>query len=424
MTYVQTLFTADNLRTKTLGGMAEAAAMEAKASLPPAHVEVAACRYENLDVTLETDTRTFWCRMRPVGRPSFTHELMRDISEMQFAIKRLFDARRHEAERPFQYFVMASAIPGIFNLGGDLGHFGELIRAGDLDALKHYGHVAVEAIHRNYHAFDVPVVTMALVQGDALGGGFECALSYDMIVAERGAKLGLPEILFNMFPGMGAYSFLSRRMDRVRAEKLILSGRVYTAEELHEMGVVDILADDGEGEEAVRDYIERHARKHNAHYFTYQARRRVNPVTLDELRDVVDLWAEAAVNLTEPDLRKMARLTAAQDRRRAAATATCASARAADSRRGFNPASRSDAQSEPRVPAHRAVRAGAGRGNRRADDRRAGARGGRQNPAFDSAARSGSRRCRAAMGVSADAAERRAGADRDDSHGAVHAAAG
>lgn len=144
---------------------------------------------------------------------------------------------------------------------------------------------------------------------------FEHALSFDLIVAERSAKLGLPEILFNMFPGMGAYSFLSRRMDRARAEAMILSGRLYGAEELHEMGVVDVLAEDGEGQQAVQEYIARHNRKFNAHQATHRARRRVNPVTLDELTDVVDIWAESALNLTEADLRKMDRLCAAQDRR-------------------------------------------------------------------------------------------------------------
>ena len=46
-----------------------------------------------------------------------------------------------------------------------------------------------------------------------------------------------------------------------------------------------------------------------------QARRRVDPVTLDELRDVVDIWAAAAMNLTDSDLRRMGRLITAQDRR-------------------------------------------------------------------------------------------------------------
>ncbi|MBB3771664.1 DSF synthase [Angulomicrobium tetraedrale] len=276
---------------------------------------IADVAYDNLRIDVDTLNSTCWCFMDPVGKPSYTHELMSDISRMQFSIRDTFAALPSAAAAPFSWFVMASAVPGIYNLGGDLGHFAQRIRGGDLDAMRHYGHVAVEAIHRNAVAFDSPVVTMALVQGDALGGGFEHALSFDLIVAERSAKMGLPEILFNMFPGMGAYSFLSRRMDRAKAEALILSGRIHTAEELHEMGVVDVLAEDGQGQQAVVDYIARHNRKQNAHQAVYRARRRVNPVTLAELIDVVDIWAEAALNLTEADLRKMDRLCAAQNKR-------------------------------------------------------------------------------------------------------------
>jgi len=271
--------------------------------------------YDNIHLDIDTLNATCWCYMEPVGKPSYTHELMHDISRMQKTITDTFGNLPNQAAAPFSWFVMASAVPGIYNLGGDLGHFAQRIRSRDLKAMRHYGHVAVEAIHRNVVAFDAPVVTMALVQGDALGGGFEHALSFDLIVAERSAKMGLPEILFNMFPGMGAYSFLSRRMSRDKAEALILSGRIHTAEELHDMGVVDVLAEDGQGQAAVLDYIARHNRKHNAHQAMYRARRRVNPVTLDELYDVVDIWAEAALNLTEADLRKMDRLCSAQNRR-------------------------------------------------------------------------------------------------------------
>ena len=50
------------------------------------------------------------------------------------------------------------------------------------------------------------------MQGECLGGGFEAALSSDVIVAEKSARFGFPEILFNLFPGMGAYSFLERKI--------------------------------------------------------------------------------------------------------------------------------------------------------------------------------------------------------------------
>jgi DSF synthase len=246
------------------------------------------------------------------------------MQEMQQSIRDLFFEQDRQKAAPVKYFVSASKIPGIYNLGGDLGHFVERIRGGDVESMRHYAYECINVIHNNAHAFQLPVITIGLVQGDALGGGLECALSYDLIVAERSAKLGLPEVLFNLFPGMGAYSFLSRRMGAREAEKMIMSGRVYNAVELHDMGVVDVLAEDGDGVNAVRDYIARNSRKHNAHTAMYQARRRVNPVTYDELKDIVDIWVDAALRLTESDLRKMMHLTAAQNRRVAGATVKAA----------------------------------------------------------------------------------------------------
>jgi len=272
-------------------------------------------RYETIDSSIDVSRALYWCRLRPAGRPCFSPALLRDIATMQRDIPELCTASGSAGPMPLRWFACASAIPGIFNLGGDLGLFQSLIASGDLAGLRRYGNAAAEAIQRNHVAMDLPVVTVALVQGDALGGGFECALAHDLIVAERSARFGLPEVLFNLFPGMGAYSFLARRIGRKAAETLILSGRVHTAEELHAMGLVDILAEDGEGEAALLEHIDRNDRWHNAQQAVYQARRRVDPVTLQELRDVVEVWAEAAIRLGAQDLRRMARLVSAQDRR-------------------------------------------------------------------------------------------------------------
>ncbi|WP_419730857.1 crotonase/enoyl-CoA hydratase family protein [Lichenicola sp.] len=278
--------------------------------------ELLATGFETLDVVIDTKRRTLWNFMRPRdGFVCFTPQLLRDMKSLHQMIPNLHEMTRRGGGDPVQYVVTASRIPGIYNLGGDLTLFAEKIRSGNRLAMQSYAHACTDLIYSNSTSFGVPVVTIGLIQGDALGGGFECALAHDVIIAERSAKIGLPEILFNLFPGMGAYSFLSRRLDCVRAEKMILSGRIYTAEELFEMGVVDVLAEDGEGEYATARYIESNARKHNAHTAVYQARRRVKPISEQELRDVVDIWVEAALNLTAADLRKMDRLAAAQKKR-------------------------------------------------------------------------------------------------------------
>jgi DSF synthase len=271
--------------------------------------------YRQLDTTIDHTNKTFWCHLRPEGAPSFNHALLRDLAHMQRAIMRLFDDNGPDAELPFRHFVVGSRTPGIFNMGGDLAFMADRVRAGDRDALLAYAHACVEVVYNNTIALDLPIITIGLVQGDALGGGFEAALSCNVIVAEKSAKLGLPEILFNLFPGMGAYSLLSRKLDPARAERMILSGRIYSANELYEMGLVDVVAEDGEGERAVRQYISQNARRHAAHRALCDVRRRINPLTFAELRDVTELWVDTALQLTEADLRKMERLAAAQLRR-------------------------------------------------------------------------------------------------------------
>jgi len=173
----------------------------------------------------------------------------------------------------------------------------------------------IEVVYANYMNNGLPFVSIGLVQGDALGGGFEAALSCDVLVMERGAKCGFPEVLFNLFPGMGAFSILARKLDAPRARAMIESGRLYEADELHAMGLVDVVAEPGDGVAAVEAYIARNRKRHNAHAAMYAAARRARPLAFEEMADIVDLWVDAAFGLGPTDLRKMERLVAAQDRR-------------------------------------------------------------------------------------------------------------
>jgi DSF synthase len=153
------------------------------------------------------------------------------------------------------------------------------------------------------------------VQGDALGGGFEAALASDVIIAEESAQMGLPEILFNLFPGMGACSLLARRIGIRAAEELVLSGKIMTAAELHRLGIVDVVATDGQGETAVRNWIARNAKRRNGMQGVLRARHCIHPITREELEGIVELWVDAAMRLGERDLKMMSRLVRAQVRR-------------------------------------------------------------------------------------------------------------
>jgi DSF synthase len=220
------------------------------------------------------------------------------------------------------YYVTASRIPGVFNTGGDLALFSMLIKTQDREALAQYAKLCIDNVYPRTQAFFSPTLTkIVLVQGDALGGGFECALASDVIVAEESAQMGLPEILFNLFPGMGACSLLARRIGVRAAEELVLSGKIMSAAELHRMGVVDVLATDGQGETAVRNWIAKNAKRRNGMQAVYRARQFVHPVTREELDGIVGLWVDAALRLSERDLKMMNRLVRAQIRRTESAPA-------------------------------------------------------------------------------------------------------
>jgi DSF synthase len=214
------------------------------------------------------------------------------------------------------YYVTGSRVPRVFNLGGDLALFVLLIKARDREALAHYARLCIDNMYPRTQNFFSPTLTkIALVQGDALGGGFECALASDLIVAEESAQMGFPEILFNLFPGMGAYSLLGRRIGLRAAEEMILSGRVLPAAKLQEMGIVDVLAKDGGGESAVRRWIAANARRRNGMQAAFRARKLVNPVTREEMDKITDVWVDAAFRLADRDLKMMGRIVRAQMRR-------------------------------------------------------------------------------------------------------------
>jgi DSF synthase len=262
-------------------------------------------------------SQTVWGYFKPRGTACYSLGLLKDI--LTHDQKLVANGGRVDVEGTMHevlYYVTGSRVPHVFNLGGDLALFVLLIKARDREALTHYARLCIDNMYPRIQNFFSPTLTkIALVQGDALGGGFECALASDLIIAEESAQLGFPEILFNLFPGMGAYSLLSRRIGMRAAEELILSGRVLPAAELHRIGVVDILVKDGEGAGAVRDWIAKNAKRRNGMQAAFRARKCVHPIKREELDAITDVWVDAAFRLQDRDLKMMGRIVRAQMRR-------------------------------------------------------------------------------------------------------------
>ena len=268
-----------------------------------------------VETRFDAEYGVYWAYMNPSGRACITSDLLQSLRAVIDALTRdngwLSASGQRERVR---YGVIASRTPGIFNLGGDLALFRNAIQSRDRLALMNYGERCIDVLLPWHQNCDVDITTLSLVQGDALGGGFEGALSASVVIAEESARMGFPEVLFNLFPGMGAFSFLSRKIGRRDAERLIMSGNVYSARELYDLGVVDVLTPDGTGEAAVYSFIRKHAKQGNGRRAFERARLAVEPVTRDEMLRVVEIWVDAALRLEERDLRMMERLVRAQAR--------------------------------------------------------------------------------------------------------------
>ena len=273
-------------------------------------------RFTQFDVEYDAEHEILWARMRGNPVPNFNPTLLAEARDLQRAIETSGgQVRVRGAERCFRYVVLGSSVPGVFSLGGDLELFMRLIRTRDRAGLERYGRECVDVCYDHAVHYGLSVTTVSLVQGEALGGGMESALSSEFVIAERSAKFGLPEVLFGLFPGMGAHNLIGRRLGVKTAEQMILSGVTWTGEELHAKGLVDVLAEDGQGK--ARCTSSRAATRGRAALTRHcnASGTGTDAVSHQELLSILDIWCDAAMDLTEAQLKIMDRLVRAQRRR-------------------------------------------------------------------------------------------------------------
>ena len=276
--------------------------------------------YRHLRTRFEPQYGALWCYLAPHPRPCFNFEVLEELRRFQEKIERFADnGGKGEAVR---YVILASATPGVFNFGGDLRLFISSLKENDPETLHRYAKACIDVLYAHAVGFHLPITTISLVQGDALGGGFEAALASDILISEKQARFGFPEILFNLFPGMGAYNLLQRRIGMQRTEEMLRNGKLHRAEELHAEGVVDILAEEARGENAVYEHIVRQAGKRNAQQAILQVRRKLRPLRYEQLLDVKEIWVDTAMRLGPREIRLMERLVNAQSRVSASAPAS------------------------------------------------------------------------------------------------------
>lgn len=268
--------------------------------------------YREIALRYDPHLRAIWCYYNPRPRPCFSDAMLKELRQLQQKIIDYFENKPPDEESRINYVVLHSQVPGIFSMGGDLALFTSLIKEQNRPKLLEYAKRCIDVCYLNAVNLHLPVTTISLVEGVALGGGFESALSSNVLIATRDAEMGFPEIRFNLFPGMGAFSLLARRCGPGIAERLISSGDTYSAEKLYDLGVVHRLCEAGQGVECVENYILQHQKLANGHHAIREAGKCYQRVDYRELEEITTIWVDAALRLRKRDLKLMEKLVKAQ----------------------------------------------------------------------------------------------------------------
>ncbi len=250
-------------------------------------------------------------KIKDTGMPNFCLKGLQDFKEFSSWVTGYFSS----SDRPLKYVVSASEHRGIYNMGGDLPFFLDCIDSANTAQLLTYAHLCIDAIFSIYTSFGLPAITLALVEGNAYGGGFECALAHDFIITEEQVQFCFPENKFNLFPGMGAHSLLTRKVDTIEVDRLIRSSRAYKARYLQSLGLVEKVTEKGKSMEVLNDFVYKISEQFNFEYHHIQCKKMINPLLKKELLEITNLWVKACMNIKSFDLRKMKILAETQYRK-------------------------------------------------------------------------------------------------------------
>lgn len=158
-----------------------------------------------------------------LNRPEKRNALTRAMSERLVAA-----LEEAEADPDIRVGVLASAAPGMFCAGADLGEISAGVLSGERRGLR-----------KGFHLVERRKPWIAAVSGVVLGGGFELALACDLMVAAEGAVFGLPEVQRGLIAGSGGAIWLPKRAPRALALEMLLTGSRLPAERALSLGMIN-----------------------------------------------------------------------------------------------------------------------------------------------------------------------------------------
>ncbi|SES19915.1 3-hydroxyacyl-CoA dehydrogenase / enoyl-CoA hydratase / 3-hydroxybutyryl-CoA epimerase [Tranquillimonas rosea] len=173
------------------------------------------------------------------GTNTISEDVLRELAD---------HVERIETKRPRAVVIRSTKSSG-FAAGADIGGFSDL-EAGGAEELLRQGHDVLDRIER------LPCPTVAVIHGQALGGGFELALACDRRILITGGAVGFPEVRLGLHPGLGGTFRLTGLIDPTEAMSLMLTGKTAHAGKARKLGIVDVVTEERHVAAAVETFAQ------------------------------------------------------------------------------------------------------------------------------------------------------------------------
>lgn len=239
-------------------------------------------------------------------------EPLNEISSLTLDELEKFVAALDDLSHETHALILHSTLKAGFCAGADLRElYGWIQQYGQAEVANHAREYLLR-IHHVMNSLDAaPLTTIAAIHGVTFGGGFELALTCDMIIADKLGRFCFPELRLGLIPGYGGIPRLKRDLGNAVVRDLLLTGRSFNTTKAQQIGLVSQVVGEGEALRAARATAAQIAKFDRT--TAAAAKRFIKPIPHEELRREIDIFCELIARpAVQAGLKKFVESTDAQ----------------------------------------------------------------------------------------------------------------
>lgn len=274
--------------------------------------------------TIEQKTRSFeHIRVRLIGKDLLLTEMIKPnrrvfsiamVGELMALLDMIESAESEYPELHKALIIMGLENSGLFNLGGDLALFADISQYSK-EKIETVTLMYAKSAYRWDHLYQKNIITIAVVNGDAYGGGLEVAMGAGYSIAEDGYLGGFPEASLGFVPNAGAVEILARKIGADRAIRIISDAKIYSTKELYEIGMVDEIVEQGKGLTTAIKRVNLERRSQKLYSTMHYIKNKIAPLDEQSFIDTALTWNVLLSELTPYHIKKIYRVVALQEKK-------------------------------------------------------------------------------------------------------------